>query len=75
MIDKYIYVFNLILKIRYSEELLAEKKKGGYKIYTFIKKKALLNSNFKIFFASSLKLIWKYIFIKLIGFFILRQLN
>ena len=39
MIDKYIYVFNLILKIRYSEELLAEKKKGGYKIYTFIKKK------------------------------------
>jgi hypothetical protein len=40
-----------------------------------LKKKALLNSNFKIFFASSLKLIWKYIFIKLIGFFILRQLN
>jgi TPP-dependent pyruvate/acetoin dehydrogenase alpha subunit len=29
MIDRYINVFNLILKIRYSEELLAEKKKEG----------------------------------------------
>ena len=27
MINKYISVFNLILKIRYSEELLGEKKK------------------------------------------------
>jgi pyruvate dehydrogenase E1 component alpha subunit len=29
MINKYISVFNLILKIRYSEELLGEKKKEG----------------------------------------------